>query len=217
MALADVQHLLTLLVTDPTLRERFLLDPARVAAALGFEPGVAAALATIPPRQLRHYGASLLGKRRMDAAKCLPLTARALGAERFGALFREYAAAFHPSGQGRHCDDAVAFIEWLRGPRNRTQVEPEWALELAAIEGAGLRMSGGGRPWACALVDHSPDDLISAARTGSSTETPAWKPVLLVWFRLGSGTRRMRRVAIPLPRWARSHSASAPSPIVVRE
>jgi hypothetical protein len=217
MALADVQRLLTRLVTDAALRERFLLDPEAVAAELGFERGVAATLATIPPRQLQHYGASLLGKRRLDAQKCLPLTVRALGAERFGALFREYAAGSHPSGQGRHCDDAVAFIEWLRGSENRTRVEPDWPLELAAIEGVGLRMSRGWRPWAWALVDHSIDDLVAAARNGSPTEPLAWKPAFLVWFRLGFGNGRVHRLAISLPRWARSRSLSAPRPLIIRE
>jgi hypothetical protein len=212
MALEDMQRLLTRLVTDPSLYVRFLAQPIVVASELGFEATVATVLASIPPSQIRQYGASLLGKRRIDAAKCLPLTVRTLGPDRFGALFRNFALDFRPQAKPNPGRDAIAFTQWLRSYAAQHRVEPLWAVDLAAIEGASLRAVGQ-KTWTWLVSQHAPRDVLTAARAGSRSESLAIRPSLLVWLPFARGRYRTRPLVFPLPRYKSRlvYAGAAPS------
>ena len=109
MTLAALQQIVARLVTEPALRDRFLDDPAKTAGSQGWGAELARAVSTISPAGLRHYGDALLNKRGCAAARCLPLTCRALGQSRFRVLFRAWAAGTTTQGPRRHRDDAIAF------------------------------------------------------------------------------------------------------------
>ena len=109
MSLPELQRMLARLVTASDLREGFLDDPEGVAESQGWDAQLAGVLATVPPHQLRHYGESLVNKRCREAARCLPLTFKALGDSRFRTLFREYAGESTTRGPARHRDDAISF------------------------------------------------------------------------------------------------------------
>ena len=144
MNLAELQCLLARLVTEPDLRERFLDDPAQVAQTQGWDTEPARMLSMIPASGLRHYGDALVSKRCREAARCLPLTHRALGDALFRKLFGAHAAGTTIQGPLRHRDDAVAFAEALGGGADLPDAL-SWVMDLAAYEATPLRCAEPGR------------------------------------------------------------------------
>jgi hypothetical protein len=216
MALADVQRLLTRLVTDSELREAFIRNPDSTAAALRLDPDAARTLSAISPRQLRHYGVSLMSKRRQDVAKCLGLTARLLGPDQFDALFRRHAAVYCSRAGRRHTDEAIAFVEWLRRPSNRAPVRPSWAVDVASIESAVLQIRDPRRRCAFSWVGFLPADLLKAARAGHAEAVLTRRSRLLVWLRLGRGVGSVRRMELPIPQpWSRRSGTNTATQVAV--
>jgi hypothetical protein len=105
------------------LRTRFAENPQAVAAELG-EPR----LASLDPAELERQAATLVAKRRHEAAKLLPRTFEALGRDA-APIFEEFAAGFWPEGATRHAQDASAFCGWLAA-RKDLRLDPEERLRL---------------------------------------------------------------------------------------
>jgi hypothetical protein len=198
MALADIQQLMTRLVTDPGLRARFLSDPQEVKASQGWSEDAIHVLAAVPARQLRHYGEALVHKRCRAVASCLRLTHRVLGADRFARLFRAHAAGFWPRGPGRHRDDAIAFVERIREVMAEESSVPAWAADIAAYEAAALRARDPRRRWVVLWARYRWEDLVGASRSGEIGCNLARRPPLNVWFR-SSRTAPLRGFRLSFP------------------
>ncbi len=203
MNLDALQQILARLVTEPDLRDRFLDDPAKAAATEGWDTDLARAVSTISTSGLRQYGDALLNKRAREAARCLPLTGRALGCSRFAALFREYAAGTTTQGPRRHRDDAIAFAGALhRGARDGSEAPP-WVKNLALYEAASLRCA---KPTRCVLIvrlGYHPRDLANAAIAAQPVGEVPGCFALAVWFRL-TRSGRLRRLCLASSRAAPS-------------
>jgi hypothetical protein len=198
MSLPELQRMLARLVTASDLREGFLGDPEGVAESLGWDAQLAGVLATLPPHQLRHYAESLVNKRCREAARCLPLTFKALGESRFRNRFREYAGESATRGTARHRGDAISFAHVLRSERPEASRNPAWLADLAAYEAALLRALDP-RRWIVVLtLGHSPRDLAKAAHSGDSAVIVPRCSSFLVWIRLTRhGPCRLFRLSIP--------------------
>ena len=96
-------------------RERLGADLPGFARTFALQPAELAQLASIGETRLHAYVDSLDRKRANEAARLLPLWARALGTQ-FRAEFFRYARRV-PLGRGRHRyrDDARRFARYLRG------------------------------------------------------------------------------------------------------
>lgn len=115
MPLAELQRALAHLYTRENARERFRADPVGFARTFALQPAELAQLASIGETRLHAYVDSLDRKRANEAARLLPLWARALGTQ-FRAEFFRYARRV-PLGRGphRYRDDARRFARYLRG------------------------------------------------------------------------------------------------------
>ncbi|HWE37279.1 MAG TPA: hypothetical protein VG406_11990 [Isosphaeraceae bacterium] len=196
MGLAESQALLARLLVDAALRERFVADPTGVAAAFGLDAEEASGLARASADQVAWFADSLVRKRRGAVAKCLPLTRRALGGDRFDSLFRRHAAAFIPGGVARHRDDAIAFADLLGRVED---IATTWLGDLVRLEAASLRASEPVRRWSQCRLRHRPDAVLRAALDGADPP-PRPCPCLIVWFRT-TRRGRLRRLVLAPPRW----------------
>ncbi len=183
MSLSELQRMLARIATASTLREQFLDDPEGVAVSEGWDTHLACLLATVPRDRLRQYGESLVNKRCHEAARCLPLTFKALGALRFHTLFREYAGESTTRGPARHRDDAISFARVLRGERTYVKDDPAWLADLAAYEAASLRAADPRRRIVFLHLRRSPREISEAARSGDSTVVVQRRSSLIVWIR----------------------------------
>jgi hypothetical protein len=202
MSLRTLQCHLARLVTDPDVRTRFLADPAEAARTERWDPDLARALATIAPDSLRHYGESLLRKRCHEAARCLPLTYRALGSVRFRDWLLGQMAWLTTCGSLGQREGAVAFARALL--RSRTAMVPKtpvWIASLAAYEAAPLCFRDPRRCFSILRIGYHPRDLVNAALAVSPvTEIPV-QPCLVLWFRLrrcGKAGNALSMILIPL-------------------
>jgi hypothetical protein len=199
MSLRDLQRILARIVTEPDLREQFLDDPAGVAGSQGWETELARGLATVPPDRLRHYGESLINKRCREAARCLPLTLKALGRPRFRALFHEYARVTTTRGPARHRDDAIAFAALLRSKGSDPPQHPVWLADLATYEAALLRAGDPQRRMTLLRLGHAPRDLVKAALARDRAAIVSRGFSLIVWIRLARiGPTRQFRLVLAL-------------------
>ena len=76
MALADMQRILTQVLTSPEIRERLRAEAENLTEAEDPRQEAIRAVMTIPPRQLGHYAEALVNKRCRAVGKCLPATLR---------------------------------------------------------------------------------------------------------------------------------------------
>ena len=189
MPLADDQKLLTRLLTDRNLLDRFLQDPVGAAENAGFPRDSAVRLSQIPPEHLRGSGRSLIQKRASAVAKMLSQTHKALGHEAFQGLFRGYAESYWPKGTKRHRDDAIAFGDFLQGH----EIAP-WIKDLACWETAVIAFAASSRMIAARRLRHHPASLRAAAE---DQRPPRERATLLLGVRLPF-LNRVRWLAIPL-------------------
>ena len=204
MALADIQRILTRVLTSPEIRERLRSE----AEHLNEDPRDEAihAVLSIPTSQLTHYAEALVNKRCRAAGKCLPATLQMLGSYRFRERFRHHATETWPAGPARHREDAIAFADKIR-----RAPEPEWTeevIDLAAFEGAALRARDPARRIVAILVRYAPEDLIRAttSRRGAGLSR---RPTVVIWIRLRKGGPSMTiRFSIPQSRPTPSESAT---------
>ena len=117
--------LLTRLLSDPLLRQRFNESPAEVVRELTDSPAAKSFLLTLDVRQLDAQARILIAKRRHEVAQLLPLTWQRL-AESATEQFEVFASeAAWPEGHERHLIDAAAFSEWLARQRKAQVVVAE--------------------------------------------------------------------------------------------
>jgi hypothetical protein len=189
MALAEVQAALAKLFTQTQARAAFARDSLAAGRALGLDEADAAALARLAPRALERYAASLTAKRRLDAAKLLPLTALALGDE-FGPRSSEAFAEPPPGAVA----DALALVDRLASdPR----AAPPWIGDLARYEGAFLRSR---RPRCAIRVHrfHFPVLAIAGAlRRGERIDAVPPRRCIGIWARMPG--RALRHWVYPIP------------------
>jgi hypothetical protein len=190
------QQILARLVTEPDLRDRFLDDPVKAADTQGWDAELARALSTISGSGLRHYGDALLNKRAREAARCLPLTCRALGYARFCALFRDHAAGTTTQGPRRHRDDAMAFAAALRRGLSDVSTAPPWVMDLAAYEATWLRCAGPERCMLILRLGSNPRDLVKAAIAAKPIGEVPRRCAVIVWFRF-TKSGRLHRICVP--------------------
>ena len=105
--------LMSLLLSDRELRERFRSNRQALVVELTDDPEAAQFLNSIDASQLDAQAETLISKRQHEVAELLPETWRQLGNEA-ARLFRTYAdKAPWPAGHQRHILDAQSFAEWL--------------------------------------------------------------------------------------------------------
>lgn len=177
MPLAEVQAALARLVTDSQARAAFQSDPAAVAASLGLSSGDMQAIS----RGLDKFAGTLKAKRRLDAAKMLPLTARALGAD----FARRFRAGLTEPAQGTRAD-ALGFVRSLS-----REPEPErpWLVDLVRYEAGfvetrsgGLRLKG---------FRYEVTEIARALETGAVV-APRRRFTFALWFRWPGGRLVLR-------------------------
>jgi len=128
MALADMQRILTQILTSPEIGERLRAEAENLTEAESPRQEAIRAVMRIPSRQLGHYALALVNKRCRAVGKCLPATLQILGTDRFRERFRVHAAETWPRGPARHRDDAIAFAEKVRRAPG-----PDWSSKPAAL------------------------------------------------------------------------------------
>jgi hypothetical protein len=174
------------LATDPALRARFLADPTSVSAEFGLSPQETGPIEALLPGPIADFAGSLIHKRRREVESLLPITARALGPDRFFRLFRQHASGFVPSGVKKSIDDAVAFTRFL----DRELADPDWLRDLARLEASAILAHALSRRWVTVKLRHHPDDLVR-----DSVETPIVpRPCWVIWLRISSRSRPRRFV-----------------------
>ena len=118
--------LLSRLLSDSQLRQRFRADPQRVAVELTDDAADVTFLLSLDHGQLEAQAETLVSKRQHEVAQLLPLTWKQLGHEATS-LFRAYASkAAWPEGYTRHLCDAVEFGLWLSRRSQHTPVGLGW-------------------------------------------------------------------------------------------
>jgi hypothetical protein len=207
MALADLQRLLTRVLTSPESRESLRAECANLSHDKQPLEEATPAVMNIPLHQLTHYAEALVNKRCRAVGQCLPATLRMLGSYRFRERFRVHATETWPTGSARHRDDAIAFADTIsRAP------EPEWTdlvIDLAAYEAATLRARDPTRMLVAILVRYTPEDLISAATSGRRGAGLTRRPTLVLWIRLWKGgPSKVIRFSTPQSRPMPSESAT---------
>jgi hypothetical protein len=118
------------------------------------------------------------------------MTFRAIGPNRFAALFRRHALGYVPSGIKKHRDDAVAFAGLVA-----LEPDPPWLADLARLEAASLVAHDPSRRWTLLRLRHHPLDLVRAAIEGTEPR-PRW--AMVAWFRAGR-RGRLRRIILARP------------------
>jgi len=133
MALAEFQRALATLATDQAAREWFRRTPREFADAFALGDVEYARLCEVGATRLQAYADSLAGKRANEAARMLPLAARALGADFRAAFLRHARRTQLGAGPERYREDAAAFA---RTPG----AHPLVAFEAAAREESSRRL-----------------------------------------------------------------------------
>jgi uncharacterized protein (UPF0276 family) len=197
MGLAQCQNLLARLYTDAALRGRFFADPRGVGAGLGLSAAEASGLAQLSPAQVGFYARSLRNKRCNDAAKMLPMSRRALGAERFDRLFLRHVSGHPYRAEAGPQGDALAFAEAVEPLLGRGGIGPPWAADVLRFEAARLGMADPARRWAARWLRHSPADLSAAVSAGPGQPPPV-RPTLAVWVRPVASGRLLSFVLSPI-------------------
>lgn len=207
MALADMQQILTQILTSPETRERLRAEAENLNEAGSPRHEAIRAVLAIPPRQLGHYAEALVNKRCRAVGKCLPTTLRMLGADPFRERFRVHATETWPTGPARHRDDAIAFAEKLR--RTPGPDWPDGVIDIAAYEAAVLRARDPTRRIVVVLARYAPEDLIRASTAGQRGVNLIRRPTVVVWIRLWKGgPARAIRFSTPQSRPIPSESAT---------
>jgi hypothetical protein len=158
MSLHGVQCALAELFTDAGAREHFDRDGAAFAAARGLTEREREQLDALSSSSIPAYAATLVRKRRAEAARLLPKTHAALG-EDFGAAFNTWAArASLPADESRYARDAAGFGHYVLAERDaqhahdairadlrriRTILHPPWIKATLAWVRAVYRSCGG--------------------------------------------------------------------------
>jgi hypothetical protein len=130
--------LLSRLLSDSQLRQRFREDAQSVALELADDEADVTFLLAIDHAQLEAQAETLVSKRQHEVAQLLPLTWKQLGQEAAG-LFRTYAAeSAWPEGHTRHLGDAIEFGLWLSRRSQHEPVGSEWNRIRFAASGRRL-------------------------------------------------------------------------------
>ncbi|MGI9473235.1 MAG: hypothetical protein ACR2NZ_16965 [Rubripirellula sp.] len=106
--------LLARLLTDRHLRERFVREPAEVAAVLTHDGVQREFLLHLDRQRLVEQAESLIRKRQHEVAGLVPSTWASLGTTAVQQFRRYVDDAAWPAGHRRHQQDAFAFCEFLR-------------------------------------------------------------------------------------------------------
>jgi hypothetical protein len=150
MSLHRVQCALAELFTDAGAREHFDRDGAAFAAARGLTDRERDQLDALSRSSIPAYAATLVRKRRAEAARLLPKTHAALG-EGFSTTFSTWAArASLPADEFRYARDAAGFGQSVLAARDakrahravradlrriRTILRPPWLKALRSLVG----------------------------------------------------------------------------------
>ena len=137
MALADFQRAFATLATDEVARASFRRSPREFADAFGLDDVEFARLCAPGATRLRAYAESLEGKRANEAARLLPLAARALGADFRAAFLRHARRTRLGEGPERYREDASAFA---RTPGTHPLVAFEAAARAESARRFPLRL-----------------------------------------------------------------------------
>jgi len=109
MSLHAVQCALAELFTDGGARERFAQDAGEFSTAHGLDEREREQLAALSAAAIASYAATLVRKRRAEAARLLPRTRAALG-DGFASTYAAWAERTAlPAGGARYARDATAF------------------------------------------------------------------------------------------------------------
>lgn len=119
---------LAALLSDSSLRQAFMAEPASALAGFNLSDEDVQLLAAMDREQLEAQARALLTKRQREVAKFLPRTLSHL-MSRHHALFADYAAERPwPEGHQRHHKDALAFLNWLKHRGHRVCLKEYWQV-----------------------------------------------------------------------------------------
>lgn len=183
MELAQQQKLVARLCTDREFREEFFANPAQVAAREALTVG-AEGLTELHPEHLRQFARLLRTRRLGSVGVALPLTRRMLG-NRFVECFKLYALR-SPPGAGRVVEDAIGFVDFLRGQMGAEVFDPPWIWSLARYEAARLEAVWLGRRLVVRCLPHRIGPALAQLAQGKVEAGSLRGPTLAVWWR-GAG------------------------------
>jgi hypothetical protein len=184
MPLAEVQTALARLFTDRTARDDFAREPEKAGRDLGLDASEARALASLGPRTLGDFAASLNAKRALDARKLLPSTAQALGAA-FGPRLR---AILDGAPRGASAD-ALALVASLSSDRG---VCASWAVDVARYEAAFVEMARRRCGFLVRRFAYPAPAIAAALRRGETVGAIAPRRAVAFWARAPGGRLRHR-------------------------
>jgi len=211
MELKRTQHILARLYTDSELRKRFFAPPSSAAEALGIAENEMLGLAPLSAEQVRVFATSLVRKRAREVSKLLPATVRALGGS-FEPAFLSFAEIFKPGGIKKHCDDAVAFAEFLRARVREGGLAPRWLADLVGYEAARIEMAAPGRRYVLRWFRYPVVEILDPIQAGVCGGTPRARPTLGVWVRpFARGRLRHFLVSFPSAFGTRIVTGSVPN------
>jgi hypothetical protein len=194
MGLTELQPVLARLYTDATFREAFLADPAAFGVAHGLSGPDADAVVRLSVPQVEAFAGSLIAKRRNEVRKLLPVSCDLLG-DRFPRMFQCHARRYVPTGLRKHCDDAVAFAEFVAGVctrRSPDDAPPPLdgpAVDMLRYEAAWLRASDPACRWLAMRFDHYMERAATADGESTGVQQRQAGIRFHVWFRFPPGER----------------------------
>ncbi len=188
MELMRTQKILARIYTEASLREKFFADPQSVAKELRLTEAEAEFLARVPAAQVDDFAKSLTRKRAREAAKLLPVTARALG-KSFEPLFLEHAEAYRPKGIRKHFDDALAFAQFLDRCAGESTRTPAWIADLASYEAAALEATHSTCRFVWRYFRYPVAQVFAAAASRDFIRAMERRPGIAIWFRAGRRSR----------------------------
>jgi hypothetical protein len=193
MGLRELQSVLARLYTEEALRTELAVDPASFAARSGLSDSECADLGELLKEAIPSFARSLQRKRMGEVRSFLPATCASLG-DRLWPLFQQHAGEFHPQGEQKQFDDALAFAESLVVILDPADL---MARRLLNYEATFLRARSRSFFLVLRLYRHDIRTVLEQLGNGELAPVYQGRPVLSIWLRLGGSSRLYQRFFFP--------------------
>lgn len=159
MSLSDIEHILTRLSADETLRARFVENPFALARELGLSAAGARQLRRVAAARFDSFAATPRERRFVQVNKLLPLTHRVLR-ERFTRYFDRYVSEHGAPAFEHLFGDVLHFAEYLEAKLKEDYLGSGWTLDLLRFEKARVKAADPSRRFVVAHFRHDIGRLV---------------------------------------------------------
>src|SRR5215210_8339933 len=159
MGLSDIEHILTRLSADESLRARFVDNPFALGRELGLTPSGTRQLRREAAERFDSFAATPREQRFVQVNKLLPLTHRVLR-ERFTRYFDRYVAEHGAVAVERLFGDVLRFAEYLEERMREDYLGSGWTLDLLRFEKSRVKAADPNRRLVVATFKHDISRLV---------------------------------------------------------